>query len=119
VESVALNSHGDDTLDYEVRIRVLACEGLHGGSGTDSIRLCMSWGIQAVGTNALVNKSGGFTATPATWDGKDYGQMALRLSNAIAAAGATLAADVSMVALKDDRQDKRAPEKPSAGVNTP
>jgi uncharacterized lipoprotein YmbA len=94
VESVALNSHGDNALDYEVRIRVLACEGVRGESGTGSIRLGMSWEIEPSGTNATVNKRGCYTAAPTAWDGRDYGQLALQLSQAIAAAGQALAVDL-------------------------
>jgi len=118
VESVALNSHGEDTLDYEVMIRVLACEGVRGPSGTGSVRLSLSWDIQSVRTNATMNIRGGFTATPTVWDGNDYGQLALQLSQAIAAAGHALAADLPMVVVKDQHLN-RPPEKPSAGVNTP
>jgi uncharacterized lipoprotein YmbA len=118
VESVALDSHGEDTLDYEVMIRVLACEGVRGEGGTGSIRLSMSWDIQPVRTNATMNIRGGFTATPTVWDGNDYGQLALQLSQAIAAAGHALAADLPMVVVKDQHFN-RPPEKPSAGVNTP
>ena len=118
VESVALNSHGEDTLDYEVMIQVLACEGVREEGGTGSIRLSMSWEIRPVGTNATMNIRGGFTATPTVWDGNDYGQLALQLSQAIAAAGHALAADLPMVVVKDQHFN-RPPEKPSAGVNTP
>jgi uncharacterized lipoprotein YmbA len=96
VESVALNSHGDETLDYEVRLRVMACEGVRGESGTGSLRLGISWEIQPMGTNATVIKRGDFSAVPTAWDGKDYGQLALKLSKAIADAGKALAADLAM-----------------------
>ena len=119
IESVALNSHGDDTLDYEVTIRVLACEGERGESGTASIRLDMSWEIKSVGTHTTMNKRGGFTAVPASWDGKDYGQLASQLSKDIAAAGTVIAADLPMVVLNEDHHFNHPPEKPSAGVNTP
>jgi hypothetical protein len=41
-----------------------------------------------------VNKRGGYTAAPTAWDGRDYGQLALQLSQAIAAAGQALAVDL-------------------------
>jgi len=94
VESVALNSHGDDGLDYEVRIQVLTCEGVRTESGTGSIRLRMSWEIKPAGTNEMGIKRGAFTAMPAAWDGKDYGQLALQLSKAIAGAGTALAVEL-------------------------
>ena len=119
VDSIALNSHGEDTLDYEVTIRVLACEGVRGQSGTGLIRLVMSWEIKSVGTNATVNKRGGFTAAPAAWDGKDYGQLALQLSKDIAAAGKALVADLPMAVLNEDHHVNHPPENPPGGVNTP
>ena len=35
-------------------------------------------------------KHGAFTASPAVWDGNDYGRLALGLSDAIAGAGTTI-----------------------------
>jgi len=94
VESVTLNSHGEDTLDYEVRLGILACEGRRGDSGTGSIRFVMSWEIRSVGTNSPMVKGGTFAASPGTWDGKNYGALALGLSEAIAAGGKMLAAEL-------------------------
>ena len=98
VESVALNSHGDETLDYEVAIRMLACEGVRLGSGNSSIRFALTWEARSVWTNSLVTKRGVFSEDPAAWDGKDYGQLAERLSEAIAGASRALAADLPMYA---------------------
>jgi uncharacterized lipoprotein YmbA len=98
MEILGLNSHGDDTLDYEVTIGVAACEGVRGESGTGSILLRMTWEIHTVGTNEAVIKRGTFTAPPAAWDGKDYGQLAWQLNQAIAAAGKALAADLPVKA---------------------
>ena len=98
VEIPGLNSHGDDTLDYEVTIRVAACEGLLGESGTGSMVLRMTWEILPVGMNGQVIKRGTFTAAPTVWDGKDYGQLAWQLNQAIAAAGQALAADLPVKA---------------------
>ena len=98
VESVALDSHGEDTLDYEFKIRILACEGSRGEHGTDSLRFATSWELRSVGTNSEVLKHGAFTASPAAWSGSDYGKLALELSEAIAGAGTALAADLPMPA---------------------
>jgi uncharacterized lipoprotein YmbA len=98
VESVALNSHGDETLDYEVAIRMLACEGVRLGNGNSSIRFAVTWEARSVGTNSTVTNRGVFTAHPVAWDGKDYGQLAERLSEAIARASRALAADLPMYA---------------------
>ena len=96
VESVALNSHGDDTLDYEVAIRILACEGVRLGNGSGSIRFAVTWEARSVGTNSTVTNRGVFTAHPVAWDGKDYGQLAERLSEAVADASKALAGDLPM-----------------------
>ena len=106
VESVALDSHGEDTLDYEFKIRILACEGSRGEHGTDSLRFATSWELRSVGTNSEVLKHGAFTASPAAWSGSDYGKLALELSEAIAGAGTALAADLPMPAKFADKSSK-------------
>ena len=98
VESVTLNSHGDDSLDCEVAIRILAFEGVRVESGTSSIHFAASWEVRAVGTNSTATKRGRFTANAVVWGGKDYEQLAERLSDAIAQASITLAADLPMEA---------------------
>lgn len=92
VEKVALNSHGDDTLDYEVSIRILACEGVRVENGNSSIRFAVTWEARSVGKNSTATKRGVFTADPVAWDGKDYGQLAGRLSEAVAGASKAVAA---------------------------
>ncbi|MCX6897695.1 MAG: PqiC family protein [Verrucomicrobia bacterium] len=96
VEKVALNSHGDDTLDYEVTIRILACEGVRVENGNSSIRFAMTWEMRPAGKNSTATKRGAFTADPVAWNGKDYGQLAERLSEAIAAASKAVAASLPM-----------------------
>ncbi len=94
VDSVALDTHGDDALDFAVRIQVLACEGVREPSGRGSAHFSMSWEIQPTGTNEMTFKRGVFTSMPVAWDGKDFGQLALLLSKDIVAAGAALAGDL-------------------------
>jgi uncharacterized lipoprotein YmbA len=98
VASVASNSRGADTLDYEVTIRILACEGVRVGTGTSSIRFAAKWEVRSAGTNTTATPSGMFTADPAAWNGKDYGQLAEQLSEAIARAGEAIAAALPMEA---------------------
>ena len=98
VETVTLTSRGDDTLDYEVAIRLLACEGVRVGKGAGTIRFTVTWGVRSVGKNSTPTKRGVFTAVPVAWDGKDYGQLAQRLSEAIAGASNMIAADLAMEA---------------------
>ena len=91
VESVTLNSFGSDTLDYQLAIRILACEGVRAADGSSAIRFSMTWEVRSVAANSAVTKRGVFTAPPAAWDGKDYGQFAERISDAITSAGKALA----------------------------
>ena len=96
VQSVALNSHGDASLDYEVTIQILACHGMRVPTGKSSIRFAATWEVQAVGTNSIEIKRGSFTADAADWDGNNYSQLATQVSAAVAVAGKTLAADLPM-----------------------
>ena len=96
VEKVVLNSHGDDTLDYEVTIRVLACEGVRVENGNGSIRFSVAWEVRSAGKNSTATKRGVFTADPVVWNGKDYGQLAERLSEAMASASKAVAAALPM-----------------------
>jgi len=108
VESVALDSHGEDTLDYEFKIRILACEGTRGEHGADSLRFAMTWELRSVGTNSEVMKHGAFAASPAVWDGNDYGRLALGLSDAIAGAGKALATDLPRPGMSADKASLEA-----------
>ena len=99
VASVTLNSRGDDTLNCEVAIRILACEGVRVENGTSLMRFAATWEVRTVGTNSKATKLGGFIADRVTWDGKTYAQLAERLSEAIASASIALAADLPMEAM--------------------
>ena len=98
VASLTLNSLGDDSLDCDVLIRILACEGVRMANGTSSIRFAATWEVRAVGTNSAAAERGGFTEGKVIWDGKSYAQLAERLSDAIASASIALAADLPMEA---------------------
>ncbi len=107
VESVDLISHGGETLDYEIRVRVLACEGVRAESGAGSMRMGVSWEIQPVRSGGGMIKQGGFTSAPAAWDGRNYGELALELSKAITAAGRALAADLPADARQTGASDTK------------
>jgi uncharacterized lipoprotein YmbA len=98
VGSVTLNSHGDDGLNREVAIRIVACEGVRVGTGTSSVCFAASWEVRGSGTNSAPTIRGGFASDRLPWDGKSYAQMAERLSEAIVQAGRTLAADMPVEA---------------------
>ena len=94
VAGVAVNSHGDGSLDCEVAFRVLACEGVRAANGGGSVRFEATWEVRSLRASPVTTKRGGFTAEAVAWDGKDYGQLAGRLSEALAAAAHALAADL-------------------------
>lgn len=96
VESVAVNSHGDTTLDYEVTIRMLACEGVTFEHGDSSIRFALTWELRSFEKNSTVTNRGVFRAEPSAWDGKDYGHLAERLSEAITGASQAIAEGLPM-----------------------
>ena len=114
VESVALNSHGDDTLDYEVAIQILACEGVRLNNGNSSIRFAATWETRSVGKSATGAKRGAFTADPVAWNGKDFGQLAEGLSKAIVAMSQALAADLPMETEPSSRTTAPPPPTTSA-----
>jgi uncharacterized lipoprotein YmbA len=111
VESVALNTCGDESLDYEVAVRILACEGTRVENGRSSICFAAAWEVRTVGTNSTAVKRGGFTAGAADWDGKDYGQLAARLGAAIAGAGKALAADLVLDPVLNSTNNHYAPRR--------
>jgi hypothetical protein len=94
VRSVTLNSHGEDSLDYEVKMRILACEGVWVDGGASSIRFAAAWEVRPVGTNSPAIQPGEYRANTVAWNGEDFGQLAERLSEAMAGAVRTLAASL-------------------------
>jgi len=96
VAIVTLNSHGGASLDYEVAIRISACEGVRFEAAKSSVSFAATWEVRSVGTNLPALVRGGFTSVPTGWDGNDFGQLAGRLSDAIAGAGRALAADLPL-----------------------
>lgn len=111
VEKVASNSHGDDMLDYEVTIRIVACEGVRVENGNSSVRFAMTWETRSAGKNSTATKRGVFTADPLAWNGKDYGQLAERLSEAIASASKAVAAALP--------EEAKSPGKTTAAKSKP
>jgi hypothetical protein len=74
----------------------MAGGGVRTENGTGSIRLTMSWEAWSLGTNSTLIKRGAFAASPGSWDGRDYGALALALSKVISEGGKILAADLPM-----------------------
>jgi len=104
VESVTLNSRGDDTLTCEVAIRILTCEGVRAENGASSIRFAATWEIRPTGTNSAATTRGGFIAEAVAWDGKTYTQLAERLSEAITGASTALAVDLQPISLPEQHR---------------
>jgi len=92
VAEVTLNSHGAATLDYEVAVRVVACEGVRVEGATSSTRFAVAWQTRPLGKNPTATECGVFAPDPTPWDGKDYGLLAEGLSEAIVRFSQTLAA---------------------------
>ena len=75
--------------DYDVRVRVQACEGTSDGG----VVFSATYEIYASGANGALVARDTFTAEPAKWDGSDYAKLAglisadaTKLADAIAAA---------------------------------
>ncbi|HTH46869.1 MAG TPA: PqiC family protein [Candidatus Limnocylindria bacterium] len=94
VAGVAVNARGDSTPDCEVVVRILACEGVRMASGGGSVRFEATWEVRHLGADPAPAKRGEFKAEAMAWDGLDYGQLAGRLSEAVAAAANAIAADL-------------------------
>jgi uncharacterized protein len=78
------------TRDYDVRVRVQACEGTLDGGAVFSA----TFEIYAAGANGALVARNTFTARPAKWDGADYAKLAELL-----AADAAQLADAIVAAL--------------------
>ena len=78
----------DTTRDFEVAVRVTACEGTADGD----VRFAANWRVLAPGGSAAPVAEGSYTATGLRWDGHDHGQLAARLSEAVAGLSREIAA---------------------------
>jgi uncharacterized lipoprotein YmbA len=76
--------------DYDVRVRVQACEGASAGG----VVFSATYEIYAAGANGALVAQDTFTAEPAKWDGRDYARLAGLIS-----ADATKLADAIAVAM--------------------
>jgi uncharacterized lipoprotein YmbA len=76
--------------DYDVRVRVQACEGTSDGG----VVFSATFEIYAAGANGVLVAQNTFTAEPAKWDGRDYAKLA-----GLIGADATKLADVIAAAM--------------------
>jgi uncharacterized protein len=78
----------DELRDFEILLRVTACEGTAEGA----VRFSAQWRIIAPNAAAKTVSEGNYSAAGLRWDGHDYGQLATRLSEALAALSRDIAA---------------------------
>ena len=78
---------------YEITVRVLACEGVVGPEGRRA-RFAAAWEIRATeaGAGAAPVAAGTFESAPADWTEGDYAALTARLGDAVASLGRELAA---------------------------
>lgn len=77
--------------DYELTVRVLACEG--GADGAIYFRA--AWELATVAAKPAVAAQGDFHPTGLRWDGKSESALALQLSQAVAALSGEIAAGLA------------------------
>ena len=78
----------DEQRDFEILLRVAACEGATNGE----VRFSAGWRILAPNGSAGTVAEGNYTASGLRWDGHDYGQLATKLSEALGALSHEIAA---------------------------
>jgi uncharacterized protein len=78
----------DDQRDFEVVVNINACEGTADGE----VRFAATWRIPAPGGSTAATAEGSYAAAGLRWDGHDYGQLAARLSEALAGLSREIAA---------------------------
>jgi uncharacterized lipoprotein YmbA len=84
------------TRDYDVRVRLQACEGTANGH----VVFSATFEIYAAGANGALVAQNTFTAKPAKWDGTDYAKLAEQLG-----ADATKLADVIAAAMPQPKAE--------------
>lgn len=78
----------DEQRDFEIGVRVTACEGTADGD----VRFAATWRITVPGGSEATVAEGSYTASGLRWDGHDHGQLAAKLSEAVAGLSRDLAA---------------------------
>jgi uncharacterized lipoprotein YmbA len=80
--------------NWEIRIRILACEGVRVGPSEGSIQFEMVWEISAPGAFPPNVHRGGCNAPRMVWNPNNPGELARLLSDAVADAAIRLASDI-------------------------
>jgi uncharacterized lipoprotein YmbA len=78
----------DEQRDFEIGVRVTACEGTVDGD----VRFAATWRITVPGGSGATVAEGSYTASGLRWDGHDHGQLAAKLSEALAGLSRDIAA---------------------------
>ncbi len=78
----------DEQRDFEILVGVTACEGTADGD----VRFAATWRILVPGGSAGTVAEGNYAAAGLRWDGRDCGQLAARLSEAVAGLSRDIAA---------------------------
>ena len=78
----------DEQRDFEIGVRVTACEGTADGD----VRFTATWRIMVPGGSGATVADGSYTASGLHCDGHDHGQLAAKLSEALAGLSRDLAA---------------------------
>lgn len=78
----------DEQRDFEIMVNVTACEGTADGD----VRFAATWRILAPGESAGTVAGGNYAAAGLRWDGRDHGQLAAKLSEALAGLSRDIAA---------------------------
>jgi uncharacterized lipoprotein YmbA len=78
----------DEQRDFEIGVRVTACEGTADGD----VRFAAMWRITVPDGSGATVAEGSFTASGLRWDGHDHGQLAAKLSEALAGLSRDIAA---------------------------
>lgn len=78
----------DEQRDFEIGVRVTACEGTAAGD----VRFAAMWRITVPGGSGATVAEGSYTASELRWDGHDHGQLAAKLSEALAGLSRDIAA---------------------------
>jgi uncharacterized lipoprotein YmbA len=93
----------DTGYNYELAVRILACEGAADGS----VIFRAAWEISTTGDSPKIVAQGEYHPANLRWDGKTEGQLAAQLSVAVTGLAADIAAGVSWPSGNQPRADGR------------
>ena len=80
----------DEQRDFEILMHVSACEGTADGD----VRFAANWRILAPVGSAGTVAEGNYAASGLRWDGRDHGQLAAKLSEALGGLSREIAASL-------------------------